>query len=265
VSKQDMVKALETYFAGRDEVRLAFLFGSAASDRMGRMSDVDVAVYLDAEGDAVEDSLQTDLERLLKREVDLVVLNRAPATLSWTAIRKGAAVKIQSRKFFLDFMLNVSTEADDFLDFNLDARRRRDDRERLAGIADSVPGELVDIKAEFLRVDRQTYETDRDVRRNLERCVENIVNASLDMAKILLVADNLPIPDTYRQYFEALCTAGVIRQDASQAMGHGVTLRNVLAHHYLDIRWRSLSRFLSTDWPHYEAFLEIVRQRIRMS
>jgi len=142
---------------------------------------------------------------------------------------------------------------------------QQDDRERLAKIADFVAGEIGDLKAKFLHVDRQTYETNRDTRRNLERCVENIVNASLDMAKILLVADNLPIPDTYRQYFEALCTAAVIRQDASQAMGHGVTIRNVLAHHYLDIRWRSLGRFLSSDWPHYEAFLEIVRQRIRTS
>lgn len=139
---------------------------------------------------------------------------------------------------------------------------QQDDRERLAKIVEFAMGELSDLKAKFLRVDRPTYETNRDLRRNLERCVENIVNASLDMAKILLVADNLPIPDTYRQYFEALATAGIISKDASQAMGHGVTLRNVLAHHDLDIRWRSIGRFLSADWPHYEAFLAIVRQRI---
>jgi predicted nucleotidyltransferase len=123
VSKQDMIELLQTYLAGRAEVRLAFVFGSVASDRASKMSDVDLAVYLDEESDEVVDSLQADLERLLKREVDLVVMNRAPATLSWSAIRKGVPVKIQSRKFFLDFMLDVSTEAQDFMDFNLHAWR----------------------------------------------------------------------------------------------------------------------------------------------
>jgi uncharacterized protein YutE (UPF0331/DUF86 family) len=141
----------------------------------------------------------------------------------------------------------------------------QDDRERLAKIVEFALVELGDLKARFLRVKRQSYEMDRDLRRNLERCIENIVNASLDMAKILLVAENLPMPDTYRQYFEALANAGVIAPDVSQAIEHGVTIRNVLAHHYLDIRWRSIERFLREDWPYYETFLETVRRRIAES
>ena len=125
MSKDETEQILRSFFASRNEVRLASLFGSAAGGRSGRMSDVDVAVYLDEEDDKVEDSLQSELERLLRKEVDLVVMNRAPATLCWSAIRKGVAVKIRDRKFFLDFMLNVSTEAQDFIEFNQDARRRR--------------------------------------------------------------------------------------------------------------------------------------------
>jgi len=125
VSRDETEQILRDFFANRKEVRLAFFFGSAAAGRSGRMSDVDVAVYLDAEDDEVEDSLQSELERLLRKEVDLVVMNRAPATLCWSAIRKGVAVKIRDRKFFLDFMLDVSTEAQDFIEFNQDARRRR--------------------------------------------------------------------------------------------------------------------------------------------
>ena len=138
---------------------------------------------------------------------------------------------------------------------------QQDDQERLAKIGAFALGELGDLKAKFLRVNRSSYELDRDLRRNLERCIENIVNASLDIAKILLLAGNLGIPDTYRQYFEALASAGTIAQGASEVMGHGVTLRNVLAHHYLDARWRSIERFLTSDWPHYETFFEMVRRR----
>ena len=123
MNKKDMIEVLKTYLATRAEVVLAFIFGSVATEHAGKMSDVDVAVYLDKESDEIADSLQADLERLLKKEVDLVIMNRAPATVSWSAIRKGVPVKIQSRKFFLDFMLEVSTEAQDFMDFNLHAWR----------------------------------------------------------------------------------------------------------------------------------------------
>ena len=125
MNKEDTIELLQAYLAGRPEVRLAFVFGSVAADRAGRMSDVDLAVYLDKESDEIEDQLQADLERVLKKEVDLVVMNRAPATLSWSAIRRGVPVKTQDRKFFLDFMLDVSTEAQDFMDFNLHAWRRK--------------------------------------------------------------------------------------------------------------------------------------------
>lgn len=71
-------------------VRLAYLFGSAArgDDRDG--SDVDVAALLD--DPSARDCLHERLELAAGREVDLVLLDRAPPLLLAQILREGAVL-----------------------------------------------------------------------------------------------------------------------------------------------------------------------------
>ena len=89
---------------------------------MGKELKVDGLKREDMKDEAV---LWGRLERLLHKEVDLVILNRAPVTICWSAIKRGIPLTIKSRQLFLNFMLDVSREAEDFIDFNLDTRRRK--------------------------------------------------------------------------------------------------------------------------------------------
>jgi len=119
---QKMLESLKTYFEGRDDIAFAFLFGSAARGRVRREGDVDIAVYFKPEKDVEweafnktyegENRIALDLERLLKKEVDLVVLNRARAVIADEIIRKGKPLIIRDRGFFLDFLCIVSDEAE---------------------------------------------------------------------------------------------------------------------------------------------------------
>ena len=52
-------------------------------------------------------------ERLLKREVELLVLNRVSATIAASAIR-GIPLAINDWELYLDFMEVVTAEAEDF-------------------------------------------------------------------------------------------------------------------------------------------------------
>lgn len=139
------------------------------------------------------------------------------------------------------------------------------DKERLAEIADFLETELKDIKSKFQNIDFKSYASDRGLARNIERCIENIVNSSLDAVKIILVAEKLPIPDTYREYFLSLYTAGLVDEETANTLADGVKLRNILAHHYLDIRWDRIKRFLSIDWERYEKFVYIIKKYITSS
>ncbi|MHB1126527.1 MAG: type VII toxin-antitoxin system MntA family adenylyltransferase antitoxin [Bacillota bacterium] len=123
------VTLLKEYFADRENVVMAFLFGSMARGAERLDSDADVAVYLtdNYRPDDVN-KLWGEIELLLKRDVDLLILNKDNPTVNWSAIR-GIPLIIRDRSQYLEYMLRVSREAEDFQDFVIDlfklkARRR---------------------------------------------------------------------------------------------------------------------------------------------
>ena len=137
----------------------------------------------------------------------------------------------------------------------------RPDKERLARIVDFLQDELDDFKEKFLTIDYKNYSTNNDIRRNLERCIENIVNASLDAGKIILINEKISIPDTYREYFLSLGVKDILDKNTADILANGVRLRNILAHQYLDIRWQKLEKFIVSDWNAYEIFVDGVKKR----
>jgi predicted nucleotidyltransferase len=116
------LQLLTNYFEVRNEITFAFLFGSVARGKVRKDGDVDIAIYFwleeDIEWEAFnkiykeENSIARDLEKLLKKEVDLVVLNRARAILADEILRKGTPILIKDRGIFLDFFCIISDEAE---------------------------------------------------------------------------------------------------------------------------------------------------------
>lgn len=77
----------------RDDVRLAYVFGSVARGRARPASDVDVAVLFAGEpAPATLDRLAEDLEEAVGRRVDLVDLAKAPPLLAHQVVSKGSCV-----------------------------------------------------------------------------------------------------------------------------------------------------------------------------
>ncbi|HHV54923.1 MAG TPA: DUF86 domain-containing protein [Firmicutes bacterium] len=117
----------------------------------------------------------------------------------------------------------------------------------------------------FATMSQQDYVTDRDRRRSLERMVENIVNASVDIARIVLSAGDLPVPDSYRESMLQLGMSGVLPQELANRLAEMTRLRNVLAHQYLDIRWASLRTFLDEAAPFLEQFMQCIERLLEDS
>jgi predicted nucleotidyltransferase len=124
--KMELVDKLKSYFSKREDIAFVFLFGSQAKGLATPSSDIDVAVYfyprrrrpIEFEEPVYyekEGEIWADIEKLLKREVELLVLNRAPATISASAIRE-TPIMIRDWGLYLDFMETVASEAADFRD-----------------------------------------------------------------------------------------------------------------------------------------------------
>lgn len=106
------------------------------------------------------------------------------------------------------------------------------------------------------------YNTVRDKRRNVERWIENIVNSSIDIAKIILVSENLPLPDTYREIVNSLSLVSGFDKKIVEKLAELVKFRNIIAHEYLDLRWNFINRFIHETELLYKNFLEKVKEYI---
>jgi len=101
-SEERLAKALQRY----DGVVFAYLFGSQATGGAGPRSDVDLAVHVEGPSEDAELDLHGIAASALHRDdVDVLVLNRAPLTLQFEALKgrllfsldEGARVEIEAR------------------------------------------------------------------------------------------------------------------------------------------------------------------------
>lgn len=117
-----MIEILKNYFEKRNDISFAFLFGSALTGKIRNEGDIDIAVYFKPEGDLEweafgkrykeENKMALDLERLLKKDVDLIVLNRAKSIIADQIIREGRPIIIKDYSIFLEFLCIISDEAE---------------------------------------------------------------------------------------------------------------------------------------------------------
>ncbi|MGB9847045.1 MAG: type VII toxin-antitoxin system MntA family adenylyltransferase antitoxin [Desulfotomaculales bacterium] len=122
---QDILARLRDYFRSHPKVAMAFLFGSRSRGRNGPDSDFDFGVYFLPEYTRRDIyRMWNELEDLLGKQVDLVVLNETTPLLAWTAL-KGRRLFVRDANFYLRYMLSISREAEDFQQFLLDWWRWR--------------------------------------------------------------------------------------------------------------------------------------------
>jgi uncharacterized protein len=111
---------LERY---RDRIAFAYLFGSSLFDRVGTLSDIDLAVYVSNTGKTdfldFKFTLYADFCRVLERnDVDVVVLNSVRNILLLENIVKEGLVIFETaegKDLREDFALKVRHQAIDFL------------------------------------------------------------------------------------------------------------------------------------------------------
>lgn len=124
------------YFRSKSDVAAAYLFGSHARAKAQPSSDIDIAVLLDSGGDGshsnIRDELLLELSRLTRKEVDVVILNRANLTLLQQVFSKGICLIVNDKKQLAVFMMVAFSEIADFAYYR-SAMERRFVREILEG------------------------------------------------------------------------------------------------------------------------------------
>jgi uncharacterized protein YutE (UPF0331/DUF86 family) len=213
-----------------------------------------------------ENKIWSDLIDILETDdVDFLVLNRARAPLVYNVLRIGTSLIIKDRRLYLDLLCKVSYEAVEWWDFVSDFWR-------ISQKAESLPPEerarvleyLRFLENEFSEIEQikefswQDYIQDSFKRKVMERWVENLVMSALDIAKIILASEKREIPQTYK---DTLKIFGALYVDPSfgEKFSEFSSLRNILVHEYLDIKWRKIKNFIDQAERLYPVFIKKIK------
>lgn len=101
------VRLLKKYFSENPGVSMAFLFGSYVKGQAIFDSDVDIAVYFKPKERRLEweevseypeeSKIWADTEKILGKNVDVLVLNKAPSFIAFDVLRTGIPLIIKDR------------------------------------------------------------------------------------------------------------------------------------------------------------------------
>jgi len=252
----EKIEVLKSYFQNQSSVNLAFLFGSFAKGFETENSDFDIGVYFDdklslKEATEEEEKVWFEITKIVQRSIDLVRLNEAPATLISNVIKTGIPLVVKDKKLYWKLYLEKSSEAEDFVNFAQDFFKIS---KKAISLSPETKIELLkriqflDLQLkeleEFKKLTFEEYQSDNTKRRNVERWSENILNAIIDIAKIILASEEKRMP---RSYEEALLSFAIFlgfSEDESRKFSRFANLRNILAHEYLDILYSRIKNFI---------------------
>jgi predicted nucleotidyltransferase len=131
ISWEERERILASFFAERKEqITIAYLFGSLVRGKAGPLSDVDIAVcFRDEKAMGGRYELAFQLRQLLGvGDVDLIVLNRSPIELKYRVVKTGRLVFCDSLITKVEFEARTLSQYGDYLPI---LRRQR--REILEG------------------------------------------------------------------------------------------------------------------------------------
>lgn len=127
----------------------------------------------------------------------------------------------------------------------------------------SFLGEELKDYSKFEQLIRDDYINDRDKRRNVERWIENIINSSIDISKVILTLEGISLPDNYKDIVLSISAIKDLKIDSAETLSRWVKFRNIISHEYLDIRWASIKKFISETKPLYKDFLDKANAYLR--
>jgi len=138
----------------------------------------------------------------------------------------------------------------------------RTDKSKLIPHLDYLEKELTFCLEYKIEIDWKVYQTKRSKRLEIERWVETLINATLDIAKMLLTIMGEEIPETSREVLFQIGSRIYDKEEEAENFSELAKIRNTLAHRYLDMKWGDIKRFLQIAPQLFPTFLNFIKIEI---
>lgn len=114
-----VISQIKDYLLTEQDIIAAYLFGSVVKNQNNQFSDIDLAILLDPKKKHysfldLRLGLSLELGSLLKREVDVIILNEAPCLLKYEIFRSGRCILERSPQVSRAFIAQSLSEYYDY-------------------------------------------------------------------------------------------------------------------------------------------------------
>lgn len=136
------------------------------------------------------------------------------------------------------------------------------DRSKLIPHIEYLEKELLFLELYKKETDWKVYQSQRSKRLEVERWIDCLINATLDISKMLLTIREEEIPETSREVLFRIGSHIYNKEEEAENFSELAKIRNTLAHRYLDIRWQDIKRFFQIVPKLYPAFLIYIKEEL---
>jgi len=113
-----LIEKVSSYFGNQKDVIAVYLYGSYASGKQVPFSDMDIGVILHEKvlmnADAFQLNAMTELSRIVRKDVHLIILNHASEQLLHQVFLKGRCIFFKDKKKMALFRMRAFTKIADF-------------------------------------------------------------------------------------------------------------------------------------------------------
>lgn len=120
--------------------------------------------------------------------------------------------------------------------------------------------EQLEYLKEYKNYTREQIESIPDIRLALERLLYLVVQATVDLAELLISDKKLRKPTTLREAFYILNENKIITQELTNNLAGMVGFRNVIAHGYANINYDIVYDVLHNRLKDIEEFIKIISE-----
>lgn len=120
----DAIKKCKEILIEYDEIIFAYIFGSYVKNELRKDSDIDIAIYLANDMDTnTYLRIKMDLSEILKREVDLIILNDSTPLLKYEIYKNNILIFTRDKSLESKYKVRTLFEYNDikkYLDLSYD-------------------------------------------------------------------------------------------------------------------------------------------------
>ncbi len=120
--------------------------------------------------------------------------------------------------------------------------------------------EEINAYPKFYGLTGEEYQNNKDIRKDVEKWIENIIDYSVNIGKILLCEYKMPVPDTYKEILYNLKELPMFTEEFSQEIAKWSVLKNIVDHKYINFKWDNIKDFVKESEKTYVRLVDKVQK-----